>query len=185
MRCAAPPLIGASRCLLLLLSPLSVRRAHRDLAGSSPLAALHRGHGRDGCPCREPVITVAGYDPAWPGQCEVLRGEDAAAMAGAGVAVVAIGHAGSTSVHGRAAGPVIDGGIVVSRGRRRGGGRRRTVAGFPPAGGPGIAPRRAFRGPAGRPGASACVIADGCLLPVHSPEGRCQGPIRVYVNQAL
>jgi hypothetical protein len=84
MRCAAPPLIGASRCLLLLLSPLSVRRAHRNLAGSSTLVAFHRGHGHDGYPYSEPVITVVEYDPGWPEHFEMLRNEYAAAMAGAG-----------------------------------------------------------------------------------------------------
>jgi GrpB protein len=113
MRCAAPPLVGASRCLLLLLSPLSVRRARRNLAGSSTLVAFHRGHGHDGYPYSEPVITVVEYDPAWPEHFEMLRNEYAAAMACAGVTVVAIEHVGSTSVHGLAAKPIIDCDIVV------------------------------------------------------------------------
>ena len=167
MRCAAPPLIGASRCLLLLLSPLSVRRAHRDLAGSSPLAALHRGHGRDGCPCREPVITVAGYDPAWPGQCEVLRGEDAAAMAGAGVAVVAIGacreHIRSRS-GGRARHRRWHRGFARPASRRRAASYCRRV---PPGWGPG---HRAAPGVQGTCGASGGqCLRDRGWLPATGP----------------
>ena len=106
MRCAAPPLIGASRCLLLLLS---VRRAHRNLAGSSTLVAFHRGHGHDDYPYIEPGITVVEYDPAWSEHFEMLRNEYAAAMAGAGVTVVAIEYVGSASVHDLAAMPRVAG----------------------------------------------------------------------------
>jgi GrpB-like predicted nucleotidyltransferase (UPF0157 family) len=59
------------------------------------------------------VITVVDYDPAWPERFEMLRNEYAAAMAGAGVVVVAIEHVGSTSVPGLAAKPIIDCDIVV------------------------------------------------------------------------
>jgi GrpB protein len=52
------------------------------------------------------VIVVADYDPAWPGQFERLRREYAQAMAAAGGPVVAIEHAGSTSVPGPAAKPL-------------------------------------------------------------------------------
>lgn len=46
------------------------------------------------------VITVAEYDPAWPGRFERLRREYAQAMTAAGVPVVAIEHVDSTSVPG-------------------------------------------------------------------------------------
>jgi GrpB-like predicted nucleotidyltransferase (UPF0157 family) len=53
--------------------------------------------------CRFPdVIAVVEYDPAWPRIFEELRAEYAAAMAAAGVPVVAIEHVGSTSVPGLA-----------------------------------------------------------------------------------
>ena len=61
------------------------------------------------------VIIVAEYDPRWPGRFEGLRREYGAAMAAAGVAVVAIEHVGSTSVPGLAGKPVIDCDIVVAR----------------------------------------------------------------------
>ena len=57
---------------------------------------------------------MADYDPGWPARFEGLRREYAAAMAAAGVPVVAIEHVGSTSVPGLAAKPVIDCDIVVS-----------------------------------------------------------------------
>jgi GrpB-like predicted nucleotidyltransferase (UPF0157 family) len=59
------------------------------------------------------VILVVEYDLAWPRRFEQLRREYAAAMAAAGVPVVAIEHVGSTSVPGLAAKPVIDCDIVV------------------------------------------------------------------------
>jgi GrpB-like predicted nucleotidyltransferase (UPF0157 family) len=59
------------------------------------------------------VITAVDYDPVWPGRFERLRAEYAAAMAAAGVPVVAIEHVGSTSVPGLAAKPIIDVDIVV------------------------------------------------------------------------
>ena len=51
------------------------------------------------------VIVVAAYDPAWPRRFEQLRREYAAAMAAAGVPLVAIEHVGSTSVPGLAERP--------------------------------------------------------------------------------
>ena len=60
------------------------------------------------------MIVVTEYDPGWPRRFEELRREYAAAMADAGVPVVAIEHVGSTSVPGLAAKPVIDCDIVVA-----------------------------------------------------------------------
>jgi GrpB-like predicted nucleotidyltransferase (UPF0157 family) len=60
------------------------------------------------------VILVVEYDLAWPRRFEQLRREYAAAMAAAGVPVVAIEHVGSTSVPGLAAKPVIDCDIVAA-----------------------------------------------------------------------
>ena len=57
---------------------------------------------------------MAEYELAWPRRFEQLRREYAAAMAAAGVPVVAIEHVGSTSVPGLAAKPVIDCDIVVA-----------------------------------------------------------------------
>jgi len=45
-------------------------------------------------------------------------------------------------------------------------------------------PRRAPSGPGCGPGAPPLPPSDS-LLPTYSPEGRCQGPIRVYINQEL
>ena len=163
MRCAAPPLVGASRCLLLLLSPLSVRLAHRNLAGSSTLVALHRGHGHDGYPYSEPVITVVEYDPAWPEHFEMLRNEYAAAMAGAGVTVVAIEHVGSTSVHGLAAKPIIDCDIVVREADVVAASNVLMSLGFTPLGELGIPQRWAFKEPARLSGTNTYVIVDSCL----------------------
>jgi len=42
------------------------------------------------------VITVVDYDRAWPGRFEKLRAEYTAAMAAAGVPVVAIEHVGAS-----------------------------------------------------------------------------------------
>ena len=61
------------------------------------------------------MITVLEYDPAWAERFEMLRKEYAAAMADAGVPVVAIEHVGSTSVPGLAAKPLIDCDIVVDQ----------------------------------------------------------------------
>ncbi|HEU5416614.1 MAG TPA: GrpB family protein, partial [Streptosporangiaceae bacterium] len=60
------------------------------------------------------MISVLDYDLAWPARFELLRREYAAAMAAAGVPVLAIEHVGSTSVPGLAAKPVIDCDIVVA-----------------------------------------------------------------------
>jgi GrpB-like predicted nucleotidyltransferase (UPF0157 family) len=58
---------------------------------------------------------VVEYDPDWPRRFKQLRREYAAAMAAAGVPVVAIEHVGSTAVPGLAAKPVIDCDIVVAQ----------------------------------------------------------------------
>ena len=60
------------------------------------------------------MITVVGYDPAWPQRFEALRQEYVAAFARAGVPVMTIEHVGSTSVPGLAAKPVIDCDIVIA-----------------------------------------------------------------------
>ena len=60
------------------------------------------------------VILVVEYDSAWPLRFEQLRREYAAAMAAAGVPVVAIEHVGSTAVPGLAAKPIIDCDIIVA-----------------------------------------------------------------------
>lgn len=56
-----------------------------------------------------PVIVVD-YDPAWPGQFEVVRGVLAAAL---GDVAMSIEHVGSTSVPGLAAKPILDIDVVI------------------------------------------------------------------------
>jgi GrpB-like predicted nucleotidyltransferase (UPF0157 family) len=98
------------------------------------------------------VILVVEYDPAWPRRFGQLRRQYAAAMAAAGVPVVAIEHVGSTAVPGLAAKPVIDCDIVVAEKDVAAGSRALTGLGFTPLGELGIPLRWAFRSPSGWPG---------------------------------
>jgi GrpB-like predicted nucleotidyltransferase (UPF0157 family) len=109
------------------------------------------------------VITVVEYDPAWPERFKLLRGEYAAAMAGAGVPVVAIEHVGSTSVPGLAAKPVIDCDIVVQDVHVATASRVLVSIGFTPLGELGIPLRWAFKEPARLSGTNTYVIVAGCL----------------------
>jgi GrpB-like predicted nucleotidyltransferase (UPF0157 family) len=109
------------------------------------------------------VIVVVEYDPAWPKRFEVLRREYAAAMAGAGVPVVAIEHVGSTSVPGLAAKPVIDCDIVVAPAQPAAASSVLLSLGFTPLGDLGIPQRWAFREPPRLAGTNTYVIVDGCL----------------------
>jgi GrpB-like predicted nucleotidyltransferase (UPF0157 family) len=121
------------------------------------------GHGHDSYPYSEPVITVVEYDPAWPEHFEMLRNEYAAAMAGAGVTVVAIEHVGSTSVPGLAAKPIIDCDIVVREADVVAASNVLMSLGFTPLGELGIPQRWAFKEPARLSETNTYVIVDGCL----------------------
>ena len=109
------------------------------------------------------VITVADYDPAWPGRFESLRAEYAAAMAAAAVPLVAIEHVGSTSVPGLAAKPIIDIDIVVLEADVTAASGVLVSLGFTPQGDLGVPQRWAFRAPARLPRTNTYVIVDGCL----------------------
>jgi GrpB-like predicted nucleotidyltransferase (UPF0157 family) len=109
------------------------------------------------------VIVVVEYDPAWVKRFDVLRREYAAAMAGAGVPVVAIEHVGSTSVPGLAAKPIIDCDIIVRAGEVAAASDVLVSLGFTPLGELGIPERWAFREPARFAGTNTYVIVDGCL----------------------
>lgn len=60
------------------------------------------------------MIRVVDYDPSWPRRFEALRDEYSAALTQSDLDVIAIEHAGSTSVPGLAAKPIIDCDIVVT-----------------------------------------------------------------------
>jgi GrpB-like predicted nucleotidyltransferase (UPF0157 family) len=109
------------------------------------------------------VIVVVEYDPGWPGRFELLRHEYAAAMAAAGVPVVAIEHVGSTSVPGLAAKPIIDCDIVVEQTDVAAASNVLTSLGFAPLGDLGIPERWAFKEPARLAGTNTYVIVDGSL----------------------
>jgi GrpB-like predicted nucleotidyltransferase (UPF0157 family) len=109
------------------------------------------------------VITVVEYDPGWPERFAALRGEYAAAMTAAGVAVLAIEHVGSTSVPGLAAKPIIDLDIVVSAADVAAASAVLVALGFTPLGDLGIAQRWAFREPARLAGTNTYVVEAGCL----------------------
>jgi GrpB-like predicted nucleotidyltransferase (UPF0157 family) len=109
------------------------------------------------------VITVVDYDPVWPGRFESLRAEYAAAMAAAGVPVVAIEHVGSTSVPDLAAKPIIDVDIVVQAADVAAASGVLISLGFTPLGDLGIPQRWAFRAPARLARTNTYVIVDGCL----------------------
>jgi GrpB-like predicted nucleotidyltransferase (UPF0157 family) len=109
------------------------------------------------------VITVADYDPGWPLRFERLKQEYGAAMAAAGVPVVAIEHVGSTSVPGLAAKPVIDCDIVVAEPDMAAASSVLTGLGFTPLGDLGIPLRWAFREPERLGRTNTYVVADGSL----------------------
>lgn len=109
------------------------------------------------------MITVDGYDPAWPERFAALREEYAAALASAGVPVVAIEHVGSTSVPGLAAKPVIDCDIVVCHAHVAAAGDVLVSLGFTQLGELGRPGRHAFTEPARLAGTNTCVMANGCL----------------------
>jgi len=109
------------------------------------------------------VITVVDYDPAWPKRFEELRHEYADAMAAAGVPVLAIEHAGSTSVPGLAAKPVIDCDIVVAEDHVESAASVLVGLGFAPLGELGIPKRWAFRAPERLAGTNTYVVIEGSL----------------------
>jgi GrpB-like predicted nucleotidyltransferase (UPF0157 family) len=109
------------------------------------------------------VIAVVAYDPAWPERFEQLRQEYAAAMAAAGVPVVAIEHVGSTSVPGLVAKPVIDCDIIVAEPDVAAASQALARLGFTPMGDLGIPLRWAFKEPARLAGTNTYVIVEGCL----------------------
>jgi GrpB-like predicted nucleotidyltransferase (UPF0157 family) len=109
------------------------------------------------------VIVVAEYDPAWPRRFEQLRREYAAAMAAAGVPVVAIEHVGSTSVPGLVAKPVIDCDIVVTGQDVAAASEVLTRLGFKPLGELGIPLRWAFKEPQRLAGTNTYVVVAGSL----------------------
>jgi GrpB-like predicted nucleotidyltransferase (UPF0157 family) len=109
------------------------------------------------------VIVVGEYDRGWPRRFDQLRREYSAAMAAAGVPVVAIEHVGSTSVPGLAAKPVIDCDIVVARPDVAAASEVLTGLGFRPLGELGIPLRWAFKEPQRLAGASTYIVVAGSL----------------------
>jgi GrpB-like predicted nucleotidyltransferase (UPF0157 family) len=109
------------------------------------------------------VIDVTEYDPAWAERFEQLRREYAAAMAAAGVPVLAIEHVGSTSVPGLAAKPVIDCDIVVAEENVAAASQVMVSLGFRPEGELGIPQRWAFKEPERLAGTNTYVIVAGSL----------------------
>ncbi|MDX6332846.1 MAG: hypothetical protein QOG05_186 [Streptosporangiaceae bacterium] len=109
------------------------------------------------------MIVVAGYDLAWPRRFEQLRREYAAAMAAAGVPVVAIEHVGSTSVPGLAAKPVIDCDIVVAGQDVAAASGVLAGLGFRPLGERGIPLRWAFTEPERLAGTNTYIVVAGSL----------------------
>lgn len=109
------------------------------------------------------MISVVDYDPAWPQRFGALRAEYAAAMAAAGVPVLAIEHVGSTSVPGLAAKPVVDCDIVVAEPDVAAASLVLVSLGFTPEGELGIPLRWAFREPARLAGTNTYVIVAGSL----------------------
>ena len=109
------------------------------------------------------MIVVVEYDPGWLGRFELLRHEYAAAMAAAGVPVVAIEHVGSTSVPGLAAKPIIDCDIVVALADVAAASNVLMSLGFTPLGDLGIPLRWAFKEPARLAGTNTYVIVEGSL----------------------
>lgn len=109
------------------------------------------------------MIDVVDYDPSWPDRFQALRSEYAAALAEAGVPVVAIEHVGSTSVPGLAAKPVIDCDIVVAAEDVEAASAVLVGLGFEPLGELGIPQRWAFGEPERLSGTNTYVIVAGSL----------------------
>jgi GrpB-like predicted nucleotidyltransferase (UPF0157 family) len=109
------------------------------------------------------VIVVGEYDRGWPRRFDQLRREYSAAMAAAGVPVVAIEHVGSTSVPGLAAKPVIDCDIVVAGPDVAAASEVLTGLGFKHLGELGIPLRWAFKEPQRLAGASTYIVVAGSL----------------------
>ena len=109
------------------------------------------------------MITVVGYDPAWPGRFAQLRRTYAAALDTAGVPWVAIEHVGSTSVPGLAAKPIIDCDIVVAAADVAAAAEVLVGLGFVPLGELGIPERWAFREPPPLAGTNTYVVVEGSL----------------------
>lgn len=109
------------------------------------------------------MIQVSEYDPSWPHRYDELRREYAAAMAAAGVPLVAIEHVGSTSVPGLAAKPIIDCDIVVKQTDVSAASNVLVRLGFQPLGELGIPLRWAFKEPPRLAGTSTYVVVEGSL----------------------
>ncbi len=109
------------------------------------------------------VIIVVPYDPAWPHRFAALRDEYSAALADAGVPVIAIEHVGSTSVPGLAAKPIIDCDIVVDAAHVEEASEVLVRLGFRPLGELGIPLRWAFIEPERLRGTNTYVAVEGSL----------------------
>jgi GrpB-like predicted nucleotidyltransferase (UPF0157 family) len=109
------------------------------------------------------MITVVDYDPEWPERFERLKQEYGAAMAAAGVPVVAIEHVGSTSVPGLAAKPIIDCDIVVAEHDMAAASSVLIGLEFTPLGELGVPLRWAFKEPERLGTTNTYVVADGSL----------------------
>ena len=103
------------------------------------------------------------YDPEWPRRFDRLRRDYAAAMAAAGVPVLAIEHVGSTSVPGLAAKPVIDCDIVVAEQDVNAASKALIGLGFTPEGDLGIPLRWAFTEPERLRRTNTYVVVQGSL----------------------
>jgi len=109
------------------------------------------------------VIQVVDYDTVWPQRFEALKDEYRAALARAGVDVVAIEHVGSTSVPGLAAKPIIDCDIVVTAEQVALASQVLVQLGFRPLGELGIPDRWAFDEPLRLSGTNTYVTVEGSL----------------------
>jgi GrpB-like predicted nucleotidyltransferase (UPF0157 family) len=109
------------------------------------------------------VIEVLPHDPAWAQRFAALREEYAAALAAAGVPVVAIEHVGSTAVPGLAAKPVVDVDVVVAEADVGAACAVLVALGFVPRGERGIPQRWAFHEPPRLAGTNTYVVVDGSL----------------------
>lgn len=109
------------------------------------------------------MIEVAEYDPEWAERFGRLRDEYAAAMAVAGVPVLAIEHVGSTSVPGLAAKPIIDVDIVVAEHDVEAAARVLTGLGFTPLGDLGVPLRWAFKPPERLGRTNTYLVVEGAL----------------------
>ena len=109
------------------------------------------------------MIVVRDYDPAWPERFEELKRDYGAAMAAAGVPIVAIEHVGSTAVPGLAAKPRIDCDIVVPADAVGAASDVLVALGFEPEGELGVPQRWAFAEPPSFAGTNTYVVVDGCL----------------------